>query len=105
MSSRPSKVRCNECPNECFCESPKHLEQNHLGGWRHVPWLSLPFCRVHHGTFHVMCRRAGVDFSHAPNRALALVQALKAILVGLWMVVNELEEHLKMQLRKGNTDA
>ncbi len=105
MTSRRSKVRCDECPKACFCGSAEHLEQNHLGGWRHAPWLFLPFCQIDHSTFHVMCRRAGVNFSPAPNKSLALLQALKAILVGLWMVVNELEEHLKMQLKKGKKDA
>jgi hypothetical protein len=99
-ASRPS-VRCSECPEQCFCGSSKTMQRNHLGGWKQVPWLFLPFCGSDHAQFHVMCRRAGVDFSYTGDRPLVLIQALKAMLVGLWMVVDMLETHLKDQLEAG----
>jgi hypothetical protein len=74
------------------------MEQNHVGGEKHVPELFLPFCKKDHAEFHLKCRQAGVDFHHIENRSLALVQSFKAILVGLWMVVDLLEKHLRSEL-------
>jgi hypothetical protein len=44
-----------------------------------------------------MCRRAGVDFGYKKNKAVRLIQALKAMLVGMWMVVDMLEKLLTNQ--------
>jgi hypothetical protein len=74
------------------------MEDNHLGGQNHVPEIWLPFCGQDHKQFHLNCRRAGVDFSCTPNRSLGLIQALKAMLVGMWMVVEFLEKHIKSEL-------
>jgi hypothetical protein len=92
------RVSCSECPQSCFCGNSKNLEQNHLGGNNHVPWLFLPFCREHHAEFHVMCQKAGVDLRYIKHSSLALIQAFKAMLVGLWMVVDLLEKHLRTEL-------
>ena len=59
-----------------------------------MPWLFFPFCLPDHNEFHARCRQSGVDFKYAANKAIALIQALKAILVGMWMVVEMLEKHL-----------
>jgi hypothetical protein len=73
------------------------MEQNHIGGWNHLPWFTYPFCKKDHTEFHVMCRRAGVDFSYTKHKSIRLLQALKAMLVGIWMVADMLEKHLKSQ--------
>jgi hypothetical protein len=73
------------------------MEDNHLGGQNHVPGIWAPFCGQDHKQFHVNCRRAGVDLTYTPNRSLGLIQALKAMLVGMWMVVESCEKHIKSQ--------
>jgi hypothetical protein len=73
------------------------VEQNHLGGFNHVRWLTYPFCKANHSQFHVNCRRAGVDFRYTTNKSIRLIQALKAMLVGIWMVVDMLEKHIRSQ--------
>lgn len=73
------------------------MEQNHTGGRSHLPWFTYPFCKKDHATFHVMCRRAGVDFFFTTNKSLRLIQSLKAMLVGIWMVVDMLEQHIRSQ--------
>jgi hypothetical protein len=90
-------VRCPECPKQCFCGSSKGIQQNHLGGWHHVPWLFLPHCEKDHATFHDKCRQAGVDFGYTKNKSIRLIQALKAMVVGIWMVLEMFEKHLKDQ--------
>lgn len=98
-SNRPQK-RCPDCPKQCVCGSLEGLEDNHLGGRNHVPGIWLPFCGQDHKQFHVNCRRAGVDFSYTANRSLGLIHALKAMLVGMWMVVELLEKRIKSQLER-----
>jgi hypothetical protein len=73
------------------------LEANHLGGQRHAPAISLPYCSKDHADFHANCRRAGVDFRKQPDKVLGQVQALKAHLVGLWMVIQEIERVVKQK--------
>jgi len=73
------------------------MEANHLGGRNHVPWLTLPNCRKDHAEFHVRCRQAGVDFRKTNNKLVGQMQALKAMLVGMWMVVESCEKHIKSQ--------
>jgi hypothetical protein len=77
------------------------MEQNHFGGHIHVPWLWIPFCGQDHAQYHVMCRRAGVDFKYTANKSIGLLQALKAMLVGMWMVADMLEKHLRSQEGEG----
>ena len=69
-----------------------------------MPWLFLPFCLPHHNEFHARCRQAGVDFRYTEDQAIALIQALKAELVGMWMVVEMLEKHLKDESRDKSDD-
>jgi len=44
-----------------------------------------------------MCRRAGVDFNDTKNKSIRLIHALKAMLVGVWMVLDMLEKHVRSQ--------
>lgn len=65
-----------------------------------MPWLWSPFCRPDHAQYHANCRRAGVDFGKQKNRLMAQIQALKAQLVGMWMVVEGMEKYAKEQMEK-----
>ncbi len=97
MKGKRLRVKCPDCPEHCFCGSTKDIEQNHLGGYYHLSWFFYPFCKKDHAEFHVMCKRAGVDFRYTKNKSIRLIQALKAMLVGMWMVVDMLEKHLTSQ--------
>lgn len=97
MKSKRAQKRCTDCPEHCFCGSSKQLEDNHLGGRKHVPWLWLPNCGIDHALFHIMCRRAGVDFRKQSSKLMAQVQAFKAQLIGLWMAVESMEKQIKHQ--------
>lgn len=98
MKSRRTHKHCSECPKQCFCGSTRRLEDNHLGGEKHVGWLWLPFCGPNHDQFHVNCRRAGVDFGKQKTKLMGQIPALKAQLVGFWMVVEQIEKQVR---RKG----
>jgi hypothetical protein len=51
-----------------------------------------------------MCRRAGVDFRKQKNKLMAQTQALKAQLVGMWMVVEAMEKQVKAQSEESTND-
>ena len=44
-----------------------------------------------------MCRRPGVDFRYTKNKSIRLIHAMKAMLVGIWMVLDMLEKHLTIK--------
>jgi hypothetical protein len=90
---------CSNCPNQCFCGSSQQLEANHLGGKNNVSGITSPYCLSHHSAFHTNCRRAGVDFEKQRDPMLGKIQALKAHIVGLWMVIENMEEEVKRQSR------
>jgi len=97
VSRKAKKKRCINCPDHCYCGSSKHLEDNNIAGRQHFPGLWVPFCRKDHAEFHTNCARARVDFGKQINPIMQCLQALKALLVGLWMVVEQLEKHAKSQ--------
>ena len=97
MKSTRSQKHCPDCPAQCFCGSSLQLEDNHLGGRKHVPEIWLPYCRLDHAQFHANCRRAGVDFKKQSNTVLGQIQALKGHMVGMWMVVEAMEKQVKEQ--------
>jgi len=100
VKSQRARKRCPDCPEQCFCGGSQHLEDNHSGGRKHVPWLWIPFCRADHAQYHANCRRAGVDFRKQSNKLIAKIQAFKAQLVGMWMVVESMEKDVKRKRKK-----
>ncbi len=98
MSVSRKYKRCPECSKQCYCGSSEHLENNHVAGRNHFPAIQLPFCRSDHAQFHRNCERAGIDFRKQTNPIIRCLQALEALLVGLWMVVQELKKHARAVL-------
>jgi len=100
MKAKRTRKRCPDCPEQCFCGGSEQIEDNHLGGRKLVPWLWLPHCKPSHAQFHANCRRAGVDFRKQKNQLIAQIQALKAQLIGMWMVVEAMEKEVRQQQEK-----
>jgi hypothetical protein len=64
-----------------------------------VRWLFLPFCQnPHHADFHRLCEQAGIDFRKTNNKLFGQIQALKAQLIGMYMVVDDMEKDAKEQM-------
>ena len=103
MKSKPTSKHCSDCPKQCFCGSTQRMEDNHVGGQNHVRWLWIPSCGPDHDQFHVNCRRAGVDFGKQKSKLMSQVQSFKAQVVGMWMVVEEMEKEIRKQ-EKHNHD-
>jgi hypothetical protein len=104
MKSNRSQKRCPDCPEQCFCGSSQQLEDNHLGGRKHVPGVWIPYCLLDHAQFHAKCRQAGVDFRKQRNKALGQIQALKAHMIGMWMVVESIEKQVRDQSEEQDND-
>lgn len=100
MKSTRARKHCPDCPEQCFCGSSQELEDNHLGGRKHVPGIWLPFCLQDHAQFHRNCERVGVNFRKQSNKLMAKIQAFKAQLVGMWMVVESMEQEIKADEEK-----
>lgn len=98
MSESCKKRQCHDCPKQCYCGSSRHLENNHVAGRNHFPTIWLPFCRGDHSQFHRNCEQAGIDFRKQINPIVRCLQAIKALLIGLWMVVEELEKQAKAEV-------
>ncbi len=47
-----------------------------------------------------MCRRAGVDFRKQSTKLMGQIQAFKAQLVGMWMVVGAMEKEVRTKTRR-----
>jgi hypothetical protein len=94
VKSKGTRKHCPDCPEQCFCGSSQQLEDNHVGGRKHVPWLWIPFCGDDHAQFHANCRRAGVDLRKQKDKLSAQIQAFKAQLVGMWMVLESMEKEV-----------
>jgi hypothetical protein len=75
-----------------ICGKSKHIEQNHVGGRNHIPWLKLPFCQKHHDQFHRFLESVGIDLKYTPNKLKRLVTAALALTIALWMVLQALRE-------------
>jgi hypothetical protein len=80
-----------DCP--CFiCGAGKHIEQNHAGGRKHIPWFKVPFCQRHHDQFHRLLESAGIDLRYTRNKLKRLVIAALALTIALWMVLQALRD-------------
>jgi hypothetical protein len=77
----------------CFiCGARKHIERNHPGGRKHIPWFKVPFCERHHDQFHRLLESVGIDLRYTPNRLKRLVIAALALTIALWMVLEALRD-------------
>ena len=84
----PTKSDCR-----CFiCGTGKHIEQNHAGGRKHIPWFKVPFCQRHHDQFHRLLESVRIDLRYTPNKLKRLVMAALALTIALWMVLQALRD-------------
>lgn len=75
-----------------LCGSIEQVENHHVGGRNHAPEFTLPVCREEHSTLHRALEQAGIDLRHTPNARRRLRQALRAVLVFLWILSDHMDE-------------
>ena len=90
-SAKRSSPRCVICGNRST------LERHHLGGRRHLVWLTAPLCRIHHNRLHRLLKIAGVDLKYTRDPVERLIRATKAISIFMCMIQDALHEARLLQ--------
>lgn len=71
--------------------SGDRVENNHVGGRKHVAWFKMPFCLVHHDQFHALLRAAGINLEYTADPRERILRGLQATMVCQWMLTEALK--------------
>lgn len=83
----------NETKPVCaICGRYKNLERNHVGGRKHIAWITVLFCKRHHDQFHRQLEGVRINLRHTDNKHKRLVTAALTLTIALWMVLQALLE-------------
>jgi hypothetical protein len=85
-STKRASLRC------VVCGTRATVERHHVGGRRHLVWLTAPLCLDHHNQLHRLLKTAGVDLKYTTDPVERLIRATKAISIFMCMVQNALHE-------------
>lgn len=75
-----------------ICGSHLNVQLHHIGGRRHLIWVTAPLCQRHHDQLHKLITTAGIDLEYTSNPVERLIRASKAISIFMCMVLNALDE-------------
>ena len=75
-----------------ICGTRSGVERHHVGGRRHLVWITAPLCRIHHSQLHRLLKTAGVDLEYTTDPVERLIRATKAISIFMCMVQGALHE-------------
>ncbi len=75
------------------CGGP--VEQHHVAGRNHVPWLTFPLCRKHHALMTRALQHAGVDMRHTDDKIERMMRAAAATQIFQWWLMARLREELQ----------
>lgn len=75
-----------------ICGKRKSVERHHIGGRKHLVWLTAPLCRGHHERLHRLLKSAGIVLEYTADPVERLIRATKAINIFMCMVVDALHE-------------
>jgi hypothetical protein len=74
------------------CRDRSNTQQHHIGGRRHLVWITAPLCPVHHEQLHRLLKIAGVDLEYTDDPVERLIRATKAISIFMCMVQDALHK-------------
>jgi hypothetical protein len=83
---RPVRPAC------VICGKRKRVECHHVGGRKHLVWITAPLCRIHHERLHRLLKSAGVVLEYTADPVERLIRATKAINIFMCMVLDALHE-------------
>ena len=83
-----------------ICGNRSDTERHHVGGRRHLVWLTAPLCLIHHNQLHRLLRTAGVDLEYTRDPVERLIRATKAISIFMCMVQDALHELRSLETDK-----
>jgi len=85
-STKGASLRC------VVCGTRSGVERHHVGGRRHLVWITAPLCRIHHSQLHQLLKTARIDLEYTADPVERLIRATKAISIFMCMVLNALDE-------------
>jgi hypothetical protein len=78
---RPRVRRC------AICGSKNNLQEHHLGGFRHVPYFTIPLCQPHHERVSILIAQAGINIMRcSSDKSERARRARQAAYVFLWFL-------------------
>lgn len=83
-----------------ICGNRSNTERHHVGGRKHLVWLTAPLCRDHHDQLHRLLKTAGVDLEYTRDPVERLIRATKAISIFMCMVQDALHEARLLETNK-----
>lgn len=75
-----------------ICGKRETVERHHIGGRKHLVWITAPLCRVHHERLHRLLKTAGIVLEYTADPVERLIRATKAINIFMCIVVEALHE-------------
>lgn len=75
-----------------ICGTRSTVERHHVGGRRHLAWLTAPLCNVHHKQLHRLLKTAGIDLEYTFDPVERLIRATKALSIFMCMVQDALHD-------------
>jgi hypothetical protein len=85
-------ARTRALPACVICGSTREVERHHIGGRRHLAWITVPLCRPHHNLFHLLLERVSVDLTFCADSLERLLRVSRAISVFQCMVQTAIDE-------------
>lgn len=88
MKSRRRSVS----PACVICGSHRKIRRHHIGGRKHVIWVTAPLCDAHHAQCHSLIESSGVVLESTHDDVERLIRAARAITILLCMIMQALHE-------------
>ena len=87
------KATCRRGSLACvICGTRISVERHHVGGRKHLAWLTAPLCRIHHEQLHRLLKVGGVDLEYTSDPVERLIRATKAISIFMCLVQDAMHE-------------
>jgi hypothetical protein len=75
-----------------ICGKRESVERHHIGGRKHLVWITAPLCHLHHERLHRLLKSAGIVLEYTSDPVERLIRATKAINIFMCMVLDSLHE-------------
>ncbi len=75
-----------------ICGSHRNLQWHHIGGRKHLAYVEMPLCYVHHKQCHMLVKSSGVNLEYTSDSVERLIRASIAISIFFCMVQEALRQ-------------
>ena len=82
-----------------ICASRKNLQWHHIGGRKHLAYVEMPLCGLHHTQVHRLIDSSGVNLEYTSDRVERLIRTSIAISIFLCIVQQALRDAILSQAK------